>query len=230
MDCTARILVIEDDVALNDQLTELLQGRGYTVSQCFDGEQGLLAALAPSVDLILLDVMLPVRNGFSLLKLLRQSQQTPVIMLTARGAEEERIKGFSQGADDYLAKPFSFTELVLRIEALLRRARGQVTAVADAVQLEYQELWLDRRQQQAGFRQTRLELTPIQFKLLWTLMQNRGEVLSKPFLYQQVLEREFSRYDRSLDMHLSRVRRKLIEAGMGATCLQTVHGTGYLFK
>ncbi|OXY81577.1 response regulator transcription factor [Oceanimonas doudoroffii] len=230
MEHAARILVIEDDRALNDQLAELLQGHGYQVSQCFDGEQGLLAALDPSVELILLDVLLPVRDGFSLLKLLRQSLHTPVIMLTACGAEEERIQGFSQGADDYLAKPFSFTELVLRIEALLRRARGRMTPSADLTQLTHDELWLDRRRQQAGFRQVSLDLTPIQFKLLWTLVQNRGEVLSKPFLYQQVLEREFSRYDRSLDMHLSRVRRKLDEAGMGGACLQTVHGTGYLFK
>lgn len=230
MSTAARILIIEDDVSLNTQLAELLQARGYDVSQCHDGEQGLLTALGASFDLLLLDVLLPGRNGLSLLKLLRQHQQTPVIMLTACGAEEERIQGFSQGADDYLAKPFSFTELALRIEALLRRAMGKMTPPADPLEMHHQGLCLNRQRQQASFRQQPFTLTPIQFKLLWTLVQNRGEVLSKPLLYQQVLEREFSRYDRSLDMHLSRVRRKLAEAGMASDHLQTVHGTGYLFK
>ncbi|MBL1379083.1 response regulator transcription factor [Zobellella iuensis] len=230
MPSAARILIIEDDAALSDQLAELLHHRGYDISQCHDGEQGLLTALGSPFELILLDVLLPGRNGLSLLKLLRQRQQTPVIMLTACGAEEERIQGFSQGADDYLAKPFSFTELVLRIEALLRRAMGQTAPPADPLEIQHQGLLLNRLRQQASYRLQPITLTPIQFKLLWLLLRHRGEVLSKPLLYQQVLEREFSRYDRSLDMHLSRVRRKLAEAGMASDHLQTVHGTGYLFR
>ena len=120
------ILIVEDDKILNQQLTELLTLKGYQVEQCFDGETGLLKASSQQYHLILLDVMLPVRDGFSLLKVLRKSSQTPVIMVTAKGAEQERIQGFSQGADDYVAKPFSFAELLLRIEAILRRSHHKI--------------------------------------------------------------------------------------------------------
>ncbi len=116
------ILIIEDDQELNNQLAELLCQKGYEVEQCFDGETGLIKASSDHYQLILLDVMLPKRDGFSLLNILRKSSQTPVIMVTAKGAEQERIQGFSQGADDYVAKPFSTTELLFRIEALLRRS------------------------------------------------------------------------------------------------------------
>ncbi|MCG8517535.1 MAG: response regulator transcription factor [Pseudomonadales bacterium] len=225
-----RILVVEDDRSLNQQLSDLLQCQGYRVESCQDGEQGLALALAGGFDLVLLDVLLPGLDGFAVLDRLRQSHQTPVIMLTACGAEEERILGFSRGADDYLPKPFSFTELSLRIEALLRRVRGQISAPTDPDRLDSDGLMLDRPTQVVEYRQQAVTVTPIQFRLLWVLLRNRGEALSKPFLYQSVLEREFSRYDRSLDMHLSRVRRKLVAAGMAAERLQTVHGKGYCLR
>ena len=222
-----RVLIIEDDVTLSDQVAELLQGQGFCITQCHDGEQGLLTALREKFDLILLDVLLPSMGGFTVLNQLRQIQQTPVMMLTACGAEAERIKGYSQGADDYLPKPFNFTELQLRIQALLRRTRG-----AEQHQLEVLEaggLRLNRRNQQVEYHGKAISLTPIPFRLLWLLVENRGETLTKPYLYQAVLERRFNRYDRSLDMHLSRVRRKLEEAGMRAESLSTVHGKGYRF-
>ncbi len=222
------ILLIEDDHTLNEQLTELLRSKSYNVEQCFDGEQGLLRAASLQHQLILLDVMLPERDGFSLLKILRKSCQTPVIMVSAKGAEQEKIKGFSQGADDYVAKPFSTEELLLRIEALLRRSQ-HIQNDQSAKEINLGRLTLNNTTQIVSVDNNSLEFTPIQFKLIWELVQNRGEVLSKAYLYQRVLNRNMAAYDRSLDMHLSRVRRKLNDANWQGDRLQTSHGKGYCF-
>ena len=225
----ARVLVIEDDPTLNGQLSRLLEDKGYQTQQCYAGEDGLLSAISQRFDLILLDVLLPQLDGFEVLNRLRKTRQTPVIMLTACGAEEERIRGFSRGADDYVPKPFDFAELLLRIEALLRRTLGGTDSHANQETLSVGALTLTRTTLAVHYAGRPVTLTQIQFRLLWVLIQHRGEALSKPYLYQVVLEREYSRFDRSLDMHLSRVRRKLAEAGMAADCLQTVHGKGYCF-
>lgn len=226
----ARILIVEDDRTLATQLGELLRGQGYATSACHLGEAGLETALREAPDLLLLDVMLPDVNGFSVLRRLREQQQTPVIMLTACGAEEERIRGLRHGADDYLPKPFNITELQLRIDAVLRRTRPQETARgSQPQQLQVDELHLDRHAQLARVAGCDLALTPLQFRLLWLLVSHRGEALSKPYLYRMALEREYSQYDRSLDMHVSRIRRRLAEAGLGADRLQTLHGRGYAF-
>ncbi len=229
MDAT-KILIIEDDITLNKQIAALLKDRGFDVHQCHDGNQGLVTALRERSDLILLDVLLPNLNGFSLLSQLRKRKQTPVIMVTACGAEQERIKGYSNGADDYMPKPFSFVEMMLRIEALLRRSLNVKSNEVTRNSIVVDEITLDRRNLKANFAGKALDLTSTQFKLLWVLLENQNEVLSKPLLYQTVLERSFSRYDRSLDMHMSRVRKKLIEAGMSPTRLATQHGKGYLFS
>ena len=228
--CLARILIVEDDRTLAAQLGELLRGQGYATSACHLGEAGLETALREAPDLLLLAVMLPDVNGFSVLRRLREQQQTPVIMLTACGAEEERIRGLRHGADDYLPKPFNITELQLRIDAVLRRTRSQEgTRGGQAQQLQVDELHLDRHAQQARVGDCDLALTPLQFRLLWLLVSHRGEALSKPYLYRMALEREYSQYDRSLDMHVSRIRRRLADAGLGADRLQTLHGRGYAF-
>ena len=225
-----RILIIEDDVTLSNQVSRLLTEKGFHTSQCFDGEKGLLTALRERFDLILLDILLPSLNGLSLLNQLRQIKQTPVMMITASGAEQERIEGYRKGADDYLPKPFNFTEMMLRIEALLRRSKASLSPPQSNAVLHVDQLLLNRVQQRVTFNEQQVELTPIQFKLLWVLVENQQEVLSKAFLYQSVLDRPFSRYDRSLDMHLSRVRKKLVDAGMLADRLATVHGKGYRFQ
>lgn len=227
--CLARILIIEDDRTLASQLGELLQGQGYATSTSHLGETGLDLALSEQPDLLLLDVMLPDVNGFSVLRRLREQQQTPVIMLTACGAEEERIRGLRHGADDYLPKPFNITELQLRIDAVLRRSRPQEVRGGQLQRLQVDELHLDRHAQQARVGDCDLALTPLQFRLLWLLVSHRGEALSKPYLYRLALEREHSQYDRSLDMHVSRIRRRLVDSGLGADRLQTVHGRGYAF-
>ena len=225
-----KILIVEDDQSLSDQLSGLLASRGYQVVQSYEGDQALITAMGQRLDLILLDVLLPRMNGFEFLEKLRKTRQTPVMMLTACGAEQERIMGYQQGADDYVPKPFSFTELLLRIEALLRRTLGETDQRADPAALAAGELKLDRHAMTVSFQGNPVSLTPIQFRLLWILVLHQSEALSKPYLYQVVLEKEFSRYDRSLDMHLSRVRRKLVEAGVAGDRLQTVHGKGYCFQ
>ncbi|MDU0353917.1 response regulator transcription factor [Paraglaciecola aquimarina] len=224
-----RILIIEDDLTLSDQVARLLEEKGFNTKQCLDGQKGLLTALQESFDLILLDLLLPSLNGFSILNQLRQVKNTPVMMITASGAEQERIEGYRKGADDYLPKPFNFTEMMLRIEALLRRSRIQTERTQQSSQLIVDPLTLNRRTQQVLFDDKELEFTPLQFKLLWVMLENRHEIMSKAFLYQTVLVRPFSLYDRSLDMHLSRVRKKLVAAGMSPERLVTLHGKGYRF-
>ncbi|MBU1620456.1 MAG: response regulator transcription factor [Gammaproteobacteria bacterium] len=225
-----RILIIEDDLTLSAQVAEFLQGKGFKIQQCQDGELGLVAALEQHFDLILLGVLQPGMSGFSILEQLRKVKQTPVMMVTAQGAEQERIQGYNSGADDCLSKPFNFTELLVRIEVLLRRFFGYNTTSVPGNSLKVDQIQLNRSTQQAEFAGIRLSFTPVQFKLLWVLLQNKQQVLSKPLLYQTVLGRPFSRCDRSLDMHMSRVRKKLEEAGMQPDRLVTVHGKGYCFS
>ncbi|MEM7503473.1 MAG: response regulator transcription factor [Pseudomonadota bacterium] len=222
------ILVIEDDPVLNRLISALLRGMGYRVEQCFDGEDGLTTAISTRHDLIILDVMLPGRDGLSLLNILRRANSDPVIIVSAKHAEEERIKGLSAGADDYLAKPFNVEELKLRVDAVLRRTRTTEQTLPD--QQEVDGLTVDRRRQEVRAHGRLIELTPTQRNLLWTLLSNRDEILPKPVLYAAVLNRSYSSYDRSLDMHMSRVRRKLNEAGWAGSRLRTVHGKGYCLK
>lgn len=224
----AKILIIEDDPILNQQLADFLSESGHSVDTCFNGNDGLLEASKQKHELVLLDIMLPQRDGLSVLNMLRKTSQVPVIILTAKGAEEERIKGLLQGADDYIPKPFNTTELLLRIEALLRRSRP--LAEVTSHQLSINGLDLDFILQQAFVKEKPIELTAIQFKLLWELALNRGEVLSKAYLYQQVLKRTLGAYDRSLDMHLSRIRRKLKDNGWQEDRIHTVHGEGYCLQ
>tara|TARA_B110001452_G_C15149486_1_gene400073 strand:- start:235 stop:924 length:690 start_codon:yes stop_codon:yes gene_type:complete len=224
-----KILIIEDDKELNQQIAEILSSDGYQIVQSYDGEDGLIRASSEPFDLILLDVMLPLRDGFSVLKILRKNSQTPVIMVTAKGAEEEKVLGFSRGADDYVAKPFSPIELKYRIEAILRRS------LAHQLPTNQNEITIDNLTVEYGTQlvtvsQQTLDFTPIQFKLLWELILHKGETLTKAYLYQRVLNRSISAYDRSLDMHLSRVRRKLNNASGPGDRLQTSHGKGYCFK
>lgn len=225
---SAKVLIVEDDPTLNKQLNQLLENAGFSTITAYDGNEGLTKAISLPLDLILLDVSLPEKDGYSVLRTLRQTRVTPVIMLTAHGAEEERILGLKSGADDYLSKPFNFTELLLRIEAILRRSLPQTSPDDEQKQLTRHGIKLDKSKQTVFFADQPIPFTPIQFKLLWTLMQNPNQTLSKSQLYRLVLEKEFSRYDRSLDMHMSRVRRKLVMAGLPADHLQTVHGTGYI--
>lgn len=222
------VLIVEDDPTLNELLCRQLQQRGYQVDNCTDGDAALLQLGRNEYDLVLLDWMLPGCDGIHLLKELRKRRQTPVIMLTACGAEEERIEGLRVGADDYLTKPFNITELMLRIDGLLRRSR--VMQPTGSAELCFQDLVLNTQLSSLLWQGTPVELTPTEFSILHQLIARQGQVLGKPELYQEVMGRPWSRYDRSLDMHISKLRRKLNAVGFDARQLQTVHGQGYRLK
>lgn len=227
-----RILIVEDDKALNDLVAGLLCEAGYLVRQCFDGAAGLKAAKAESFHLVLLDVMLPKMDGFSVLDRLRRLSDMPVIMLTARGAEEDRITGFKTGADDYLPKPFNFDELILRIEAIIRRSCRAVLREQSQPRglLAFDGLEIDNKKAVARYGSEDLRLTNMEFRILSQLVQQSGQLLSKPYMYQEVLGRPYSRNERSLDVHISKLRRKLRAAGFNADRVQTMHGQGYVLK
>lgn len=223
------ILLIEDDITLSNYLSDLLKKAGYLVEQCFDGEHGFNKAKSEQHHLVLLDKMLPKLDGVTLLKQLRQVSQIPVIMVSAKGAEEERILGFTHGADDYVAKPFNSQELLLRIESLLRRAKPDIEGSSQE-HMHFDGLSIDVNSQQVHLNEILLDFTPIQFKLLWNLLSKQNVIIPKAELHEAVLNKKLGAYDRSIDMHLSRVRRKLNEAGWQGDRLQTVHGKGYCFK
>ncbi|TQV76079.1 response regulator transcription factor [Exilibacterium tricleocarpae] len=224
----SKILFIQNNTAFNNRLSEILGKEGYQVDACIDEEECLNLASTLYYQLVILDVMLPQTDGFSLLRKLRNIIQTPVIMLTAKGAEEERIESFYHGADDCLTKPFSPMELLLRVQTLLRRSRGDLETTKRFLQVD--SLYLDKVDQSASVGGRLVRFTPTEFRLLWVLVQHKGDVLKKVFLYKAVLNKTPGRYDRSIDMHLSRVRKKLSAAGWQSERLRTVHGEGYCLE
>ncbi|RYV03913.1 DNA-binding response regulator [Shewanella sp. OPT22] len=226
-----KILLIDDDHGLADLLAQLLELEGFELTLAYDGQEGLDKALTGNYDLILLDVMLPKMNGFDLLKQLRLKKQTPVLMLTARGDEIDRVVGLEIGADDYLPKPFNDRELVARVRAILRRslitAAGE-TALSDET-TSYEDLTLDPRRQEAYCNEQLLELTGSEFALLYELVENTGEMVSKETLSEKVLGKKLMPFDRSLDMHLSNLRKKLPERKDQRPRVKTVRGKGYIW-
>ncbi len=226
-----KILLVDDDHGLADLLAQLLELEGFELTLAYDGQQGLDMALAEPFDLILLDVMLPKMNGFDLLKQLRLKKQTPVLMLTARGDEIDRVVGLEIGADDYLPKPFNDRELVARVRAILRRS--QITAAGETSLSDeatsYEDLTLDPRRQEAYCDELLLDLTGSEFALLYELVENTGEMVSKENLSLKVLGKKLMPFDRSLDMHLSNLRKKLPERKDQRLRVKTVRGKGYIW-
>jgi two-component system, OmpR family, response regulator CpxR len=226
----AGILVIDDDVELCDLLSEYLGAEGFAVEAVHDGREGLARATSGGFALLVLDVMLPGQNGFEVLRRLREVSQVPVVMLTARGEDVDRIVGLEMGADDYLAKPFNPRELVARIRAIQRRLErtddetrgvGEVLAVGDV------ELRLASRTVLRG--DDEVALTSAELTLLEVLLRDAGSVVSREDLSQRVLGRRFSPYDRSIDVHVSNLRKKLGLSTRGKERIKTVRGHGYLY-
>ena len=218
-----RILVIDDDVELAGLLKEFLQREGFQADFAHDGRTGLERALTGSPDLVVLDVMLPGLDGFEVLRRLRQSSRVPVVMLTARGEDVDRIVGLELGADDYLPKPFNPRELVARIRAVLRRT----DVVPGATRLEVNGVVLDPGSREVLCDGRRIELTTLEFDILEQLMRAAGRVLSRDALMEALYNRKASPFDRSMDMHISHLRKKL-ECGERAL-IKTVRGVGYQF-
>ena len=221
----AKILAVEDDPLLAAHLDQHLRRRGFDVTLCHGVDDHTDLQTWTGFDLILMDILLPGRSGLQLLGELRERFMVPVILMSALGAEQDRIVGFSQGADDYLPKPFSMGEMDVRIDAVLRRVAYERATPANA-EGEPPALRKDMRQDmQLGLAVA--SFTPVEYRLMEVLLAHPEEVLSKPFLYQQVLHKPFSQQDRVLDMHVSHVRRKLAAIGYEGR-LATVWGKGYV--
>ncbi|AZG33966.1 MULTISPECIES: response regulator [Shewanella] len=224
-----RILLIDDDIGLSDLLSQLLELEGFALTQAYDGEQGLLMAQQQDFDLILLDVMLPKLNGFEVLRALRQRKQTPVLMLTARGEEIDRVVGLEIGADDYLPKPFNDRELVARIRAILRRAQTTQQDNQANEMMQFGDLRLDPSRQETYCNEQLIILTGTEFLLLFNLLEKSGELVTKESLSENVLGKKLMPFDRSLDMHLSNLRKKLPERQDGRPRVKTLRGKGYIW-
>ncbi|CRL65435.1 envelope stress response regulator transcription factor CpxR [Proteus vulgaris] len=225
-----KILLVDDDRELTSLLKELLEMEGFNVVIASDGEQAL-KLLDASIDLLLLDIMMPRKNGIETLKELRQNFQTPVIMLTARGSDLDRVLGLELGADDYLPKPFNDRELVARIRAILRRSNWSEQKQTDSntsPTLQVDKLQLNPGRQEASFDDEPLELTGTEFTLLHLLAQHLGQVVSREHLSQEVLGKRLTPFDRAIDMHISNLRRKLPERTDGQPWFKTLRGRGYL--
>ncbi|HEX9627007.1 MAG TPA: response regulator transcription factor [Acidiferrobacterales bacterium] len=228
----AHILLADDDAELSEMLVDYLDGEGFTVDVAHDGEAALRMAAAGDYDLLVLDVMMPKRNGFEVLRELRARSLLPVLMLTARGEDVDSIIGLELGADDYLAKPCNPRVLAARIRAILRRV--EAPAEAGAPGAAPQPLAVDDLVVHGGSRSaTRggapLALTSTEFSVLEALLREAGKVVPKQALSEHALGRKLGRFDRSLDMHVSSLRRKLGPAPDGRERIKTVRGVGYLY-
>lgn len=223
-----RLLVIEDEVKLAEYLRKGLTEEGYVVDVAHNGVDGLHLAMEGDYDLLVLDGMLPGIDGLGLLAALRQSKQTPVLMLTARIRVEDRVKGLQGGADDYLVKPFAFSELVARIQVLLRRARPARDAESATV-LGLSDLEMDLMRRKATRAGRRLDLTAKEFTLLALLLRRQGEVLSRTEIAEQVWDINFDSATNVIDVAVRRLRGKL-DAPFERTLLHTVRGMGYVLE
>ena len=228
-----RILIIDDDIELCELLSDYLSSEGFSVETVNHGRQGAEQALSTEYALVILDVMLPGMNGFDVLRKIRTSSKVPVIMLTARGDDIDRIVGLELGADDYLPKPFNPRELVARIRAIQRRIKSTETqqpAGEKFAELKVGDLILcstDRTVKRGG---ENIELTSVEFNLLEVLLSLAGKVISRKDLVEQVLGRRLSAYDRSIDVHVSALRKKLGHYDGNIERIRTIRSVGYLYS
>jgi len=220
----ANILVVEDDPGIQDMLSFSLSAEGYALHQAYTVKQGWEIIQEKSVDLVLLDWMLPDNSGIDLLHRIRKyHSKLPVIMVTAKSEEEDRILGLDVGADDYITKPFSVRELISRVQALLRRS------MPDEQPLHIGELFLDPVSHRVKVNETALELSPTEFRLLHYFMSHTDRVFSRTQLLDQVWGSQVYVEERTVDVHIRRLRKQLQPFALDKL-LQTVHGSGYRFS
>ena len=222
---TERLLIIDDDARLAAMVSDYLTAAGFVVERRFTGREGLAALDGAAFDAVILDVMLPDIDGFEVCRILRARAQTPILMLTARGEEMDRVVGLEIGADDYLAKPFSPRELQARIRAILRRARGPAAAAA----LRFGRLAIDRESRSVRLDGEEKSLTSYQFDLLAALADNAGRVLNRERLLDLVKGEDLDAFDRSIDVHISRIRAAIEDDPKHPRRIITVRGAGYVF-
>jgi two-component system response regulator CpxR len=223
-----RILIIDDDIELCDLVTEYLEPEGYAVESVNEGHEGVDRALSGDYALAVLDYMLPGLNGFEVLRQIRATSRLPVVMLTARGDDVNRIIGLRIGADDYLPKPFNPLELVARINAVLRRSQPQSDQEKIEV-ISIGDIEMDNRTRTVLRAGESIELTVVEYSLLEKLLNAPGRILTREELVKEVLHRELSPFDRSIDTHVSNLRKKLGHEVNGAERIKTVRGVGYIY-
>ena len=219
-----KALIVEDEIKTGDYLRKGLSENGFVVDLATNGEDGLHLALTGEYDIIVLDVMMPGRDGWSVLQELRRSQETPVIFLTARDKVEDRVKGLELGADDYLVKPFAFSELLARIRTLMRRGKIQQPDVLSIADLE-----LDPLRRRATRGQTRIDLTAKEFTLLHLLLRRQGEVLSRTLIAEQVWDMNFDSDTNVVEVAMRRLRAK-IDDNFEKKLIHTIRGMGYVLE
>jgi two-component system, OmpR family, phosphate regulon response regulator OmpR len=220
-----RLLIIDDDARLAAMVSDYLTAAGFVVETRFTGRDGLAALAGAAFDAVILDVMLPDIDGFEVCRMIRARDQTPILMLTARGEEMDRVIGLEIGADDYLAKPFSPRELQARIRALIRRSR----APAASATLRFGRLAIDRDSRSVRLDGEEKILTSYQFDLLVALADNAGRVLNREQLLDLVKGEELEAFDRSIDVHVSRIRAAIEDDPKRPRRIITVRGAGYVF-
>jgi two-component system response regulator CpxR len=221
-----RLLLVDDDTGLATMLREFLELQGFRVDVLHDAEAALLRITADPPDLVVLDVMLPGMSGFEALRAIRAHHDLPVVMLTARGGESDRLVGLMGGADDYLPKPFNPLELAARVRNVLKRARP--TAPASPEALTAGTLRVDLRRREASVDGRVLVLTAAELHVLEELLRHPDEVLTRAQLTERALERPLEAYDRSIDTLVSKLRKKLAGAGVTGDCIRGLRGHGYV--
>ncbi|CAD2225754.1 DNA-binding response regulator in two-component regulatory system with CpxA [Pseudoalteromonas sp. 3J6] len=224
-----KLLMIDDDTGLCELLSEYLSAQGFSIQTAHDGQQGLELALQNDYALILLDVMLPSIDGFEVLKQLRQSKLTPVIMLTAKGEDFDRIFGLELGADDYIPKPFNHRELLARVKAITRRIE-HINSVSNNTnkKLSLNGITINFAAREASINNIPLTLTGTEYEILALLIKHAPDVISKEQISEDVLGRRLASFDRSIDMHVSNIRKKIAEHIEGDK-IKTMRGAGYVF-
>ena len=224
-----QILVIDDDMELCELVTEYLEPDGYKVEAVHDGEAGLERAISGEHVLAVLDYMLPGMNGFEVLRQIRARSRLPIVMLTARGDDINRIIGLQIGADDYLPKPFNPLELLARINAVLRRSQGEPEPKEDHATLVVGDVEMDSRTRTVRRAGTVVELTVVEYSLLEKLLSAPGRIVEREELVKEVLHRNLSPLDRSMDTHVSNLRKKLGHHVNGVERIKTVRSVGYIY-
>ena len=224
----SKLLLVDDDVELTELLSSLLTLEGFDVQTANNGLEAL-QKLDESHELVLLDVMMPKLNGLDTLKEIRKVSNVPVMMLTARGEDIDRVLGLELGADDYLPKPFNDRELVARIRAILRRSVSPSNNVDNTKEiLSFENVTLYLTRQTAMYDEKNLNLTDYEFKILHRLIESKGDIVTREELSLEVLGKTLSPFDRSLDMHISNLRRKLPERESKLSWFKTLRRKGYL--
>jgi len=227
---SAHVLIVEDDEAMSVALRDGFQYEGYAVTLARDGEAGLELATAESPDLILLDVMLPRMTGLDICRQLRSDgNPVPIIMLTARGQEIDKVLGLKVGADDYITKPFGFMELLARAEAVLRRSRSPLSATEPPATYRFGDVTIDFKHHEARKGSEAVDLSPREFQLLAYFIQHRGEIVTRETLLDTVWDYNAIPFTRTVDMHIAKLRKKVEDNPSDPKHILTVHRLGYKF-